>query len=368
MTNDKPLPIKILLAPIAMLYWLGTSIRNWLFEIGVLSQQKFEHLTVISIGNISMGGTGKTPFTEHIVRMLKEDNNVAILSRGYKRKTSGYRLATTESTVSEIGDEPYQMKQKFPEVSVGVDAKRTRGIERMLQDVNPRPDVFVLDDAFQHRYVKPDIAILLVDYNNLITDDHIFPIGRLREPLSAKDRANIVVVTKCPPDVKPIDLRIIGKELNLYPYQTLYFTTIDYQQVTPLFPDKAKALTNEDLREYGALCVSGIAKPELFEKHADSLCKETKPLRYADHHNFKKRNYQKMTDEMASMEAKDTIILTTEKDAMRMKCDENLPENLKEKIYYIPLEIKLVNNEDLFIKQIGEYVNKNKQYLRISEE
>ena len=347
MTNDKPLPIKILLAPFAMLYWLGTSVRNWLFEIGVLSQQKFEHLTVISIGNISMGGTGKTPFTEHIVRMLKEDNNVA---------------------VSEIGDEPYQMKQKFPDVSVGVDAKRTRGIERMLQEVNPRPDVFVLDDAFQHRYVKPDITILLVDYNNLVTNDHIFPIGRLREPLSAKDRANIVVVTKCPADVKPIDLRIIGKELNLYPYQTLYFTTIDYQQITPLFPENADSLTSADLASYKALCVSGIAKPELFEEYSSTICKEIKPLRYADHHNFKKKNYQKMLEELALMGKDDTIVLTTEKDAMRMKCDDNLPQELKHKIYYIPLEIRLVNNDDLFTKQIREYVNKNKQYLRISEE
>ena len=130
----------------------------------------------------------------------------------------------------------------------------------MLQEVNPRPDVFVLDDAFQHRYVKPDITILLVDYNNLVTNDHIFPIGRLREPLSAKDRANIVVVTKCPADVKPIDLRIIGKELNLYPYQTLYFTTIDYQQITPLFPGNADSLTSADLASYKALCVSGIAR------------------------------------------------------------------------------------------------------------
>lgn len=368
MTNDKPLFIKILLYPIAFLYWLGTSIRNWLFEIGLLSQQKFENVTVISIGNISMGGTGKTPFTEHIVRLLKEDNNIAILSRGYKRKTSGYLLATTDSTVSDIGDEPYQMKQKFPDVAVGVDAKRTRGISRMMQDLTPRPDVFVLDDAFQHRYVKPDIAILLVDYNNLVTEDHIFPIGRLREPLKAKDRANIVIVTKCPKDVKPIDLRIKGKELNLYPYQTLYFTTIDYQKITPLYPGTAKELSEDELNEYAALVVSGIAKPELFEEYTKSLCKTTKPLRYRDHHNFKKRNYQKMLDELETFCTKDAIVITTEKDAMRMKCDKNLPEELKKKIYYIPLEIKLVNNEDMFNKQIREYVNKNKQYLRISEE
>ncbi|MCQ2191547.1 MAG: tetraacyldisaccharide 4'-kinase [Paludibacteraceae bacterium] len=366
MTNDKPLPIKILLMPIAFLYWLGTSIRNWLFEIGLFSQRKFEHLTVISIGNISMGGTGKTPFTEHIVRMLKEDNNVAILSRGYKRKTSGYLLSTTESTVKEIGDEPYQMKQKFPDVAVAVDAKRTRGISKLIQEVKPRPDVVVLDDAFQHRYVKPDIAILLVDYNNLITNDHIFPIGRLREPLKAKDRANIVVVTKCPPDVKPIELRIIGKELNLYPYQTLYFTTIKYQKVTPLFPEEAEELDETELKNHSAVVVSGIAKPELFEQEAQNICKMTTNLRYADHHNFKARNYKKMSDEMNGLT--NGIILTTEKDAMRMKCDEKLPQELKKKIYYIPLEIELVNNEELFNKQIRDYVNKNKQYLRISEE
>lgn len=367
MTNDKPIYIKVFLYPIAFLYWLGTSIRNWLFEIGLLNQQKFENVTVISIGNISMGGTGKTPFAEHIVRLLKDDNHVAILSRGYKRKTSGFLLSNADSTVGDIGDEPYQMKQKFPDVAVGVDAKRTRGISRMLQEVNPRPEVFVLDDAFQHRYVKPDIAILLVDYNNLVTDDHIFPIGRLREPLKAKDRANIVVVTKCPRDVKPIDLRIKGKELNLYPYQSLYFTTIDYQKITPLFAE-AEELDDSQLKHYSALVVSGIAKPELFEDYTAHLCKDTKPLRYRDHHNFSPRNYQKMQDELEALAGGNSIIVTTEKDAMRMKCDANLPEALKKRIYYIPLEIRLVNNEDSFNKQIREYVNKNKQYLRISEE
>lgn len=377
MTNDKPLLLKILLFPFAFIYLLIVNIRNWCFEVGILPSEKFNHTSVITIGNISMGGTGKTPFCEYVVRLLKEQYNVVILSRGYKRKTSGYLVADDNSTADDIGDEPFQMKSKFPGVTVAVDANRRRAIATLLKKSEPKPDVFVLDDAYQHRYVTPDLSILLVDYHNLITNDHIFPIGRLREPLKGKDRANIVVVTKCPRDVKPIELNTLGKEMNLFPYQQLYFTTIDYQELQPVFPAEAPSLKMGDLAEYGVLCVSGIAKPGPFEAEVARQCLVSSHLRFSDHHKFNKRNYSKMMTELEKIVCDERhlvncedkrIIITTEKDAMRIKCDPNVPSEVKSIIYFLPLELKFVNNQETFNKNLIDYVDKNKNYVRISEE
>lgn len=365
--NDRPIVLKILAAPIAFFYWIGVSIRNWMFDAGLLHSQKFEQVTVISIGNITMGGTGKTPFTEYLVRLLMPDSVVAVLSRGFKRKTHGYLLATSQSTPAEIGDEPYQMKHKFPQVTVAVDANRCRGIMHVMHDVQPMPNVFVLDDAFQHRYVAPDIAILLVDYNSLITKDALFPIGMLREPLKAKNRANVVVVTKCPPDIKPIDLRILTKEMNLYPFQSLYFTTIVYGALTPLF-DGTPALSPDELRNCDVLALSGIAKPMPFEQYVLSLCHKMQPARFSDHHNFSSRNYASILKKLDVLTAPHKVVITTEKDAVRLKNDPAIPEKLKNSLYYIPLTIKFIDNGDTFDNKIREYVDKNRSYVRISEE
>lgn len=364
--KELPFILKVLAAPFTFIYWLVVSIRNWMFDVGILTSQKFENVTVITIGNITMGGTGKTPFTEYLVRALMNDEHVAVLSRGYKRKTSGFVLSTSESTPREIGDEPYQMKSKFPNVPVGVDSKRRRGIEKMLEQLSPRPDVFILDDAFQHRYVEPDLAILLVDYNALITKDSMFPMGMMREPLSAKDRAHIVVVTKCPTDVKPIELRILGKEMNLYPYQSLYFTTVSYDEMCPLF-DNAQALTHDIIKDYSAIVVSGIAKPAPFEEYVKSLCKDITEMRYADHHSFGKRDYNKIKERFDEIGNSNKIILTTEKDAVRMKTDDKFPDELKPYIYYIPLKTIFVNDEDKFRISIRKHIDANKEYMHISE-
>ena len=365
--KQRPIWLKILLSPISFIYWLAVSLRNWLFDIGVLNSQKFENVTIITIGNITMGGTGKTPFTEYLVRTLKDTERVAILSRGYKRKTWGFRLADENSTPHEIGDEPYQMKKKFPDVTVGVDSKRRRGIENMMDMLNPKPEVFLLDDAFQHRYVEPDLAVLLVDYNALITKDSIFPMGYLREPLRAKDRANIVIVTKCPQDVKPIELHILGKELNLYPYQSLYFTTMQYEAMKAI-SDKAENLSIENMKEYSALVVSGIAKPELFEEYVGSHTNNIETIRFADHHNFSKRDYKNINKKFDEITNSRKFIVTTEKDAVRMMNDSNLPDSIKSHIYYIPLTTKFITDEDKFTSSIRKHIDANKEYMRISEE
>lgn len=204
-------------------------------------------IPVISVGNITVGGSGKTPHVEYLIRLLHDKVKIAVLSRGYKRKTSGYVLADKDTTMSEIGDEPFQMHSKFDDIYVAVDAKRVRGIEK-LQNEEPTKDVDVvlLDDAFQHRYVKPGINILLVDYHRLIIYDKMLPAGRLREPLSGKNRADIVIITKCPKDLKPMEFRVLTKAMDLYPFQKLYFTCINYDTPKGVFEDQQ--IAKEELK------------------------------------------------------------------------------------------------------------------------
>lgn len=210
------------LLPLSWLYGLGVMIRNELFELGVLKSRSFD-VPVISVGNITVGGAGKTPHVEYLVRLLKDVAQVAVLSRGYKRKSKGYVLAENDTPVEMIGDEPFQMKQKFPDIYIAVDKNRCEGIDRLVQDKQTEnTDVVLLDDAFQHRYVKPGINILLIDYHRLIIYDKLLPAGRLREPLSGKIRADIVIVTKCPKELNPIDYRVLSKTMNLYPFQELF--------------------------------------------------------------------------------------------------------------------------------------------------
>lgn len=294
---------------------------------------------------------------------------MGVLSRGYKRKTSGFVLSTEKSTSAEIGDEPCQMKRKFPDLVLAVDANRRRGIRKMLAEPN-RPEVIILDDAYQHRYVKPDISVLLIDYNRLITEDSLMPVGQLREPLKSKNRANIVVVNKCPSAIKPIEFRIIRKKLKLFPYQTLFFTSISYDRFKPVFPKYASDKMQKDIvsrDNYGVLCVSGIASPLPFEHYVSSFSKSVRSLTFGDHHNFGKDDISKIEKTFAAFPSRHKIILTTEKDAVRLRDNLKMPDSLKKVMYYIPLTIDFMLEEGpAFDKQIIDYVDKNRQYMRLS--
>lgn len=231
------------LRPLSWLYGLGVGFRNQLFELGILRSRSFS-VPVISVGNITVGGSGKTPHVEYLIRLLQDKAKVAVLSRGYKRKSRGYLLAEDDTPMRLIGDEPYQMKRKFPKIHVAVDKKRCEGIDRLTSDeATCDTDVVLLDDAYQHRYVKPGINILLVDYHRLILYDELLPAGRLREPKSGKDRADIVIITKCPPDLKPVDYRVLTKAMNLFPYQELYFSCLAYDELHRLFGEEKERST-----------------------------------------------------------------------------------------------------------------------------
>ena len=250
------------LLPFSWLYGLAVIIRNELFELNILKTRRFD-IPVISVGNITVGGAGKTPHVEYLIRLLKDKMKGAVLSRGYKRKSRGYVLAGNNTPMREIGDEPYQMKIKFPDIRVAVDKKRCEGIDRLTTDEETKDtDVILLDDAFQHRYVQPGINILLVDYHRLIIYDKLLPAGRLREPLSGKHRADIVIITKCPDTLNPIDYRVLSKAMELYPFQQLYFTKLEYCPLEPIF-HKGLSIPLTEIRGKNVLLLTGIASPRL---------------------------------------------------------------------------------------------------------
>ena len=345
------------LLPLSWLYGLAVSLRNLLFETNVLKSKSYK-TPVISVGNITVGGTGKTPHVEYLVRLLRDKARVAVLSRGYKRKSCGYVLAGKNTKVSDIGDEPFQMKQKFPDVTVAVDKKRTRGIERLISDKETKQtDVILLDDAFQHRYVKPGINILLVDYHQMILQDTLLPAGRLREPLSSKNRADIVIVTKCPTDLKPMDYRVLTKQMNLFPYQQLYFTTIDYELLKPVFPEDASQVTT--LSGYNVLLLTGIASPRPLQEALTPQAASLRALRYADHHHFTPKDIERITQEFLQLPTP-RLIVTTEKDAVRLKATDLLPAELRQSLYQQPIHVSfMLDQENKFNETIIGYVRKN---------
>jgi tetraacyldisaccharide 4'-kinase len=341
------------------------NVRNSLFNLNILRAREFD-VPVISVGNITVGGTGKTPHTEHLIQLLSTKFNVAVLSRGYKRKSRGFLVVETSSTSRQVGDEPIQIKRKFPSVMVAVDEKRVRGVEKILAISEKRPDVIILDDAFQHRYITPSINILLIDFTRMITEDDLLPLGRLREPASNRDRANIIIVTKCPREIKPIDERIITKDLHIWPYQDLFFSRIKYGELTPLFPEKIPEKEIILTEDTGILLLTGIANPQPLR---DRLLKTTKSVvsaEFPDHHAFTQKDMEGVAAQLEAMAATRKIIVTTEKDTFRILEVENLPEVVEANLYYVPIEIRFINQTDNeFDKKLMKYVGENKSNFEL---
>jgi len=350
------------LLPLSWIYGIGVGFRNLLFEMGILKSKSYS-IPVISLGNITVGGTGKTPHVEYLIRLLKDKVNVAVLSRGYKRVTSGFVLANELTPMEDIGDEPYQIKRKFPNVTVAVDKDRRHGIEKLINDETGKDiDVILLDDAFQHRYVNPGINILLVDYHRLIIYDTLLPAGRLREPVKGKDRADIVIVTKCPSDLKPMEFRVITKAMQLFPYQQLFFSTHEYDTPQPLFPklaEKGIFTSLDSLADKNVLLLTGIASPKQMKHdlmpHAASITN----LSFNDHHKFKPKDIEKLNDTFQSMSSP-KLIVTTEKDAARLYKAEGMSQEVKKNMFVLPIHVSMMQDqEEEFNNYIIGYVRKN---------
>ena len=339
----------ILLKPLSILYGIGVGLRNKLFDLGLFHSTKSD-LTTISVGNITVGGTGKTPHAEYILSLVSNRVNTAYLSRGYKRLTRGFRIADEKSNASTIGDEAFQIKLKFPNVIVAVDSNRHNALRKLHNSKNP-PKVVVLDDAYQHRSLHPDLNILLIDFNRLTYQDNMLPLGELREPSDNTDRADIIIFTKCPSTIMPVDMLSTRTQIRPFPYQTLYYTTLTYEEPKGVFTDKKLELYGKEI-----ILLTGIAQPQHLHKHLEKYVSLITALKYPDHHNFTSHDIKELEEDFEKLNANNRAIITTEKDAARL-ISMNLPAIIKENLYIIGIKVEfLFNAQKDFDTQIDKFL------------
>ncbi|HAY30004.1 tetraacyldisaccharide 4'-kinase [Alistipes sp.] len=348
--------------PLSWLYGMVVHIRHKLFDLKILRSEEFD-IPVVCIGNLTVGGTGKTPVAELLIERFSEHYRVGVLSRGYRRKTKGFVLSTPASSARTIGDEPRQMKLKYPSVPVAVCEKRAEGI-RLLRKAHPEIELIILDDAFQHRYVEPWVNILLMDYNNPVYRDRLLPWGRLRDTRNQIHRANFVLVTKCPDDLNPLDMRIVINSLGLFPYQSLYFTRMRQGEITPLFADRAVGKVREG---DPVIAMSGIANPvpllENLRKRFDVVAE----LTFDDHHTYRLSDMRRLEALFAAYP--DAVVLTTEKDAVKLTNRKKVPEAVQQRLYYVPIHVSFVaDSESEFLRQLELYVRTNQKYSLLHPE
>jgi tetraacyldisaccharide 4'-kinase len=335
-----------LLTPFSWGYGAGVWLRNTAFNMGLLPQEEFD-VPVVSVGNITVGGTGKTPHVEYIVEALYRRYHVAVLSRGYKRKTKGFILASNNMTPRDIGDEPYQIYRKYGGlITLAVCEKRRKGIRELLR-IDPDINLILLDDGFQHRYVTPKVNVVLVDFNRPPYEDKLMPLGTLREPAERLLRCDIVVVTKCPTDLTAMDIRMMKKNLDLFPSQSLFFSNIRYADPVPVFPVQSPQLTSlQWLRDDDAiLCLTGIATPKPLVRYLRQFSTNLKVMHYDDHHFFTRIDFSDIFKVYNGLEGKRKFIITTEKDAVRIMNNPYYPPMMRNFIYYIPMRVGFLEME-----------------------
>ena len=348
-----------LLTPFSWGYGAGVWLRNSAFNMGLLPQEEFD-VPVVSVGNITVGGTGTTPHVEYIIEALYRRYQVAVLSRGYTRKTKGFILASTNMTPRDIGDEPYQIFTKYSGlITLAVCENRRKGIRELMR-IDPDINLILLDDGFQHRYVKPKVNIVLVDYNHPPYEDKLMPLGTLREPARNVLRGDIVVVTKCPSDITAMDIRMVKKNLGLFPYQGLFFSNIRYADPVPVFPVQSPQLTSlQWLRDDDAvLCLTGIATPKPLVRYLRQSAASVKVMHFDDHHFFTRRDFTDIFKVYNSLEGKRKFIITTEKDAVRIMNNPYYPPMRRNCIFYIPMRVGFLEMESSnFIEELVKRIN-----------
>lgn len=330
--------MKYLLLPFALIYRCIAVVRNWLFDWGLLKSKAYD-VPVIVVGNITVGGTGKTPHVEYLVRLLCSKRRVAVVSRGYGRSTNGFVEVRPESDVRSVGDEPLQIKRKFSDVLVAVDEVRTHAIDRLL--AADAADTFILDDAFQHRHVRAGLNIALVDYNRPIFNDLMLPAGRLREPRRGISRANIVLVTKCPETLTDTEKQDFSRKLKSD--APVFFTTFGYGQLVPIGSSPAAP----DLKGAAVVVATGIARPEKLYSHLTSAGAKVVGLKFPDHHFFTADDMDKIANAYQSIESEQKMVIVTEKDAMRLTPE--LTARLKGvPVYYLPIQVEFLAGQAQF--------------------
>lgn len=329
--------LRFLLFPFSILYDVITSIRNWCFDVGILKSTSFT-IPVIAVGNLNVGGTGKTPQIEYLIRLLKNDYKIAVLSRGYKRKTKGFQVVNDFHSAEDVGDEPLQFFKKFKEITVVVDADRTNGIKQLLKSEN-QPEIVLLDDAFQHRKVKATFYILLTKYGDLFRNDFILPAGNLRESSRGVKRADCIIVTKCPHNLSLDEQKSIIKKLKVYDNQKVFFTSIDYDDEVQ---SKTQKIPMQQLKNKEIVLITGIANPKPLLDYLTEKKMRFTHLQYPDHYNFSTKDIAKINEVFNTILSEEKIILTTEKDYVRLK-------NKLNNVFYIAIKSKFLTDEPTFI-------------------
>ncbi len=351
--------LRLLLVPVAFLYGIVIFFRNLFYDMGIFPSEEFKS-GVIVIGNLSAGGTGKSPMTEYLIRLLKEKFSVATLSRGYKRHTKGFLIADGNSTSFQIGDEPLQFKKKFPELTVAVDENRRHGIKKLLKDFFELKTI-LLDDAFQHRRVKAGLSILLSDYGKMFYDDLLLPAGTLREWRSGKKRADVIIVTKCPNNITPVEKRIVIKKIDPEPHQHIFFSHIKYGEPVSVFNSSFLQMEKGEWAD-AAVLLTGISNPRPLSDFLQGKIGIVLSLPYPDHHEYTLVEINQLIETFNNIKAKNKIIITTEKDAMRLDKPGLIEVLEKLPMYYIPIEITFAENEkEEFNKIVTDYVVRTNQ-------
>ena len=348
--------MRILLLPIAFLYHIVLSIRHKLYDWRVLKSWRFEY-PVIGVGNLNLGGTGKTPTVEYLINILRPHYCVATLSRGYGRKTKGFQRADNQSTCEIIGDEPLQYFRKFPDVQVGVDEDRIEGVEQLIFG-KKTPEVILLDDAFQHRRIKAGLNILLTDYQHLYCDDFLFPTGTLRDIRSAAHRANLIVVSKSPKELDESEKRQIINKLKPKKHQKVFFSTLEYAPLQPL-NEAAKSFSQKDIDSVLAFC--GIANPKPFVEELKKRYQAIDFLHFADHHTYTETNIKTILTRFENLGGEKKIIVTTEKEAARLTNSPYLCHFETAPLYALPVGVRFLE-EKMFNEEILNYVRENKHH------
>jgi tetraacyldisaccharide 4'-kinase len=357
-----------LLYPFSILYGIITGFRNFLYNSNILQGTVFP-IPVICVGNITVGGTGKTPHTEYLVDLLGKHFKVATLSRGYKRETCDFRIASISSSVREIGDEPLQMIRKFPGTLVTVDRNRVNGVRRIL-DISSETEVIILDDGFQHRSISPGCSILLSDFERPYMNDHMLPYGNLREYKSNMRRADIILITKCPKNLNPIQRRLLVKEVGKAPYQNIFFTSLSYRSPLPVFGNQDTDLTHVDLAKCagsGIALITGIANPKPLREYLQKFFTEITELTFPDHYSYKEKDIAALTAAFNDLRSSTRYIMTTEKDAVRLREFTGMEESVKSALFYVPVGIQFLNDDKVeFDNLITCYVRKNRRHNKVT--
>ncbi len=340
--------IKILLMPLSLLYGIGISIRDLLYRLRILRSISFA-IPVIGIGNLSVGGAGKTPHTEYLIRLLSPYMPIAVLSRGYKRKSSGFRIVGPEDSSLTVGDEPYQYFLKYRGTTVAVSESRSIGIPRLLTH-RPDTQAILLDDSYQHRSVRPGLNILLTEHAHPYSKDILLPAGRLREWRSAADRADIIIVTKCPPDA---DAGAFLSEINPQERQKIFFTTYEYFDPYSFLDGQRINLSSEGPKDI--ILLTAIANEEYLEEYLDRLGHHVYPMSYEDHHEYSPHEVSLLNLKYENLESADKIIITTEKDAVRLMHHVPFIKEKKLPIYVLPITVSFLfdqkNEFDSIVKE-----------------